>query len=34
VPFTVILNGDGEEFNIGYGGMTELSLDMREVWGS
>lgn len=32
VPFTVILSEDVQEFDVGLGGMTSMSLDMREVW--
>jgi hypothetical protein len=32
VPFTVILSGDQQEFDTGMGGISSLSLDMREVW--
>jgi hypothetical protein len=32
VPFTVILDGDAQEFDTGMGGISSLSLDMREVW--
>lgn len=32
VPFTVILDGDAQSYDMGLGGITSLSLDMREVW--
>lgn len=32
VPFTVILADDAQEFDVGIGGITTMSLDMREVW--
>ena len=32
VPFTVILSEDVQEFDVGLGGITSMSLDMREVW--
>jgi hypothetical protein len=32
VPFTVILDSDAQEFDMGIGGISSLSLDMREVW--
>lgn len=32
VPFTVILSEDVQEFDVGLGGMTSMSLDMREVF--
>ena len=32
VPFTVILAEDLQEFDVGIGGITTMSLDMREVW--
>lgn len=32
VPFTVILAEDAQEFEVGYGGITSLSVSMREVW--
>jgi len=32
VPFTVILDGDDQGYDVGLGGMTSLSLDLREVW--
>jgi hypothetical protein len=32
VPFTVILSEDVQEFDIGAGGVTSMSLDMREVF--
>jgi hypothetical protein len=32
VPFTAICEEDAQTFDIGYGGMTSLSVKMREVW--
>lgn len=32
VPFTVILSEDVQEFQVGLGGITSMSLDMREVF--
>ena len=32
VPFTMILSEDIQEFDVGVGGITTLSLDMREVF--
>lgn len=32
VPFTVILAEEIQEFDVGLGGITSMSLDMREVW--
>lgn len=32
VPFTVILDGDVQEFTVGSGGMTDFSFKCREVW--
>lgn len=32
VPFTAILAEDTQEFDIGIGGITSVSLSMREVW--
>jgi hypothetical protein len=32
VPFTVILDSDAQEFDTGFGGISSLKLDMREVW--
>ena len=32
VPFTVILSEDVQQFDVGVGGMTSMTLDMREVW--
>lgn len=32
VPFNVILDNDIQEFDVGFGGITTLQLDMREVW--
>ncbi len=32
VPFTAILAGETQEYSAGYGGMTTLSVEMREVW--
>lgn len=32
VPFTAILAEQAQEFSAGYGGLTTLSVAMREVW--
>lgn len=32
VPFTVILDGDIQQYETGIGGITAMSLDMRETW--
>jgi hypothetical protein len=32
VPFTVILENNVQQFDTGVGGITQLSLDMRETW--
>jgi hypothetical protein len=32
VPFTAILEGTEQEFEVGYGGITSLSVAMRETW--
>lgn len=32
VPFTVILDSDIQEYNVGGGGMTQYSFKCREVW--
>lgn len=32
VPFTAILTDPVQEYAVGYGGMTQMSLSMREVW--
>jgi hypothetical protein len=32
VPFTCVMSGDAQEFDTGMGGISSLSLDMREVW--
>lgn len=32
VPFTVILDQDLDEWSVGIGGMTSLSVSFREVW--
>ena len=32
VPFTVILDGNVQQFEVGNGGLGSLSLDMTEVW--
>lgn len=32
VPFTAVLAGEEQEYEAGYGGMTTLSVSMREVW--
>ncbi len=34
VPFTVIQDGDVQEYSVGAGGMTTLQIDCREVWGT
>jgi hypothetical protein len=31
-PFTAILASNEQSFEVGYGGMTNMSLSMREVW--
>lgn len=32
VPFTVILESDQQEWDVGVGGITSMELPMREVW--
>ena len=32
VPFTAVLAEDVQEFSTGVGGITSLSVAMREVW--
>lgn len=32
VPFTAILAEDAQEFDTGFGGITSMSVNMREVW--
>jgi hypothetical protein len=32
VPFTVILDGDVQEYSVGSRGISTATLDMREVW--
>jgi hypothetical protein len=32
VPFTAILAGPEQEFDVGYGGITAMSVSMRETW--
>lgn len=32
VPFTVILDGDAQSYDVGIGGISSLSLDFREAW--
>jgi hypothetical protein len=32
VPFNVILDNDVQQFDVGFGGITTMQLDMREVW--
>jgi len=32
VPFTAILDEDQQSFDVGYGGITTMTLSMREVW--
>lgn len=32
VPFTVVLTESAQEFEVGVGGITTLSVSMREVW--
>lgn len=31
-PFTAIFAGTEQSFDVGYGGMTSMSIQMREVW--
>ena len=32
VPFTAVFETEAQEFQVGYGGITSLSVAMREVW--
>lgn len=32
VPFTVILDGEVQELDVGVGGLSKINLDMRETW--
>lgn len=32
VPFTAIATADAQQFDVGIGGMTQLSVSMKEVW--
>ena len=32
VPFTAVFTEEAQEFTAGYGGLTQLSVAMREVW--
>lgn len=32
VPFTVILDSDVQEYQVGLGGVSTMSVDFREVW--
>lgn len=32
VPFTAIIDGQEQEYSVGYGGITSLDVKMREVW--
>jgi hypothetical protein len=32
VPFTAILTEDAQKFDVGFGGITQMTLSMREVW--
>lgn len=32
VPFTVCLENDVQQYSVGIGGITTMSIDMREVW--
>jgi hypothetical protein len=32
VPFTAVIAGEEQEYEVGYGGITTLSVTMREVW--
>jgi hypothetical protein len=32
VPFTVILDGEAQQYDVGIGGIVNMSLDMRESW--
>jgi hypothetical protein len=32
IPFTAVIAGQEQEYEVGYGGITTLSVSMREVW--
>jgi hypothetical protein len=32
VPFTAVFTEEAQEYDVGYGGITSMSLSMREVW--
>lgn len=32
VPFTVILDNNVQQFDVGIGGITQLQIDMKETW--
>jgi len=32
VPFTVMLDNEVQQYSVGLGGITTMSIDMREVW--
>lgn len=32
VPFTVMLDNEIQQYDVGIGGITTMSIDMREVW--
>lgn len=32
IPFTAILTEDAQKFDVGFGGITSMTLAMREVW--
>jgi hypothetical protein len=32
VPFTVILDNEIQQYSVGLGGITTMSIDMREIW--
>jgi hypothetical protein len=32
VPFTMILDGDVQQYSVGNGGMSTMTLEMKEVW--
>ncbi len=32
VPFTAVIDGQEQDHNVGYGGITTLEVKMREVW--
>ena len=32
VPFTVILDNEVQEYSVGYGGISTMTVDFREVW--